>query len=143
MKDDGKIGTAGKGRLVGEDVSFTLGTTQDQTVFQPNDTEYVVRRLMPVECERLQALPDGWTDLTGCDVNAVTEKVACALGYERDSPEYAKLRTKVKAWSKDTPDAPRYKAIGNSITTYAIEIVGRRIDAYDELHYDEIGLQEG
>jgi site-specific DNA-cytosine methylase len=24
-----------------------------------------VRRLMPVECERLQALPDGWTDLGG------------------------------------------------------------------------------
>ena len=22
-----------------------------------------VRRLLPVECERLQALPDGWTDL--------------------------------------------------------------------------------
>lgn len=24
-----------------------------------------VRRLMPVECERLQAIPDGWTDLGG------------------------------------------------------------------------------
>ena len=24
-----------------------------------------VRRLMPVECERLQALPDGWTNLGG------------------------------------------------------------------------------
>lgn len=26
---------------------------------------YVVRRLMPVECERLQGFPDGWTDLGG------------------------------------------------------------------------------
>lgn len=24
---------------------------------------YVVRRLMPVECERLQGFPDGWTDI--------------------------------------------------------------------------------
>lgn len=27
--------------------------------------EYIVRRLMPVECERLQGFPDGWTDLGG------------------------------------------------------------------------------
>lgn len=26
-------------------------------------SEYVVRRLMPVECERLQGFPDGWTDI--------------------------------------------------------------------------------
>ena len=26
---------------------------------------YIVRRLMPVECERLQGFPDGWTDLGG------------------------------------------------------------------------------
>ena len=28
-------------------------------------SEHGVRRLTPVECERLQALPDGWTDLGG------------------------------------------------------------------------------
>lgn len=26
-------------------------------------SEYVVRHLMPVECERLQGFPDGWTDI--------------------------------------------------------------------------------
>lgn len=25
--------------------------------------KWVVRRLMPVECERLQGFPDGWTDV--------------------------------------------------------------------------------
>ena len=25
--------------------------------------DYVVRRLMPIECERLQGFPDGWTDI--------------------------------------------------------------------------------
>ena len=26
-------------------------------------SDYVVRRLMPVECERLQGFPSGWTDI--------------------------------------------------------------------------------
>lgn len=26
-------------------------------------SEYVVRRLTPMECERLQGFPDGWTDI--------------------------------------------------------------------------------
>lgn len=139
-KDNGKIGTAGKGALVGEDVSFTLGVTQDQTMFQPEDGEYTVRRLTPVETERLQAFPDGWTDLTGCDVDATTEKVAKALGYEDGSKEYRRLHTNIRKWSRDCPDSPRYKATGNSITAIVLEIIGKRIEAYDTLHYDEVGL---
>ena len=129
----------GKGALIEENVSYTLGTSQDQTMFQPDGEQYVVRRLMPVECERLQAFPDGWTDLTGCDVDEITERVAGSLGYKPESPEWKSLRKKVAKWSKATPDTPRYKAMGNSMTTYAIEILGRRIQAYDELHYDEVG----
>ena len=128
--------------MIGEDVSYTLATGQDQTMFQPDGERYVVRRLMPVECERLQAFPDGWTDISGCDVDAVTEKVANVLKYEPGSKEYKSLRRKVEKWSKETPDTPRYKATGNSMTTYVIEIIGRRIQAYDELHYDEVGCSE-
>ena len=133
----------GEGAMVGEDVSYTLSTGQDQTMFIQDEPECVVRRLTPTECERLQAFPDGWTDLTGCDVDAVTERVAYALGYEPDSKEYKALRRKVEKWSKETPDTPRYKAMGNSMTTYVIELLGRRIQAYDELHYDEVGLFDG
>ena len=104
---------------------------------KPNGNEYIVRRLMPVETERLQAFPDGWTDLTGCDVEKITDNVSEALGY--DDEKKKKLRRKVTKWSKDTPDTPRYKAMGNSMTTYVIELLGRRIQAYDELHYDEVG----
>lgn len=47
-----------------------------------------VRRLIPVECERLQALPDGWTDLGGTPDSkryaalgdAVTASVAAWIG---------------------------------------------------------------
>ena len=27
------------------------------------ETEYIVRRLTPLECERLQGFPDNWTDI--------------------------------------------------------------------------------
>ncbi len=130
----------GEGAMVGEDVSYTLSTGQDQAMFVESEPEYVVRRLMPVECERLQAFPDGWTDITGCDVDEITERVAKALRYESESKEYKALRRKVRKWSDGTPDTPRYKAMGNSMTTLVIELLGRRIQAYDELHYDEVGL---
>ncbi len=29
------------------------------------DWPYLIRRLMPIECERLQGFPDGWTDIPG------------------------------------------------------------------------------
>ena len=103
-----------------------------------NDGGYVVRRLTPIECERLQGFPDGWTDLTGCDVDAITDSVVESLGY--DDEQRKKLRRKVEKWSEECPDSPRYKAMGNSMTTYVIELIGRRIQAYDELHYDEVGL---
>ena len=50
---------------------------------------WIVRRLTPTECERLQGYPDGWTD----------------LGEWVDS----------KGKAHKAADAPRYKALGNSI----------------------------
>ena len=35
---------------------------QDKVVV---DWPYLIRRLMPIECERLQGFPDGWTDIPG------------------------------------------------------------------------------
>ena len=130
--------------MIGEDVSYTLSTGQDQTMFQPmqkgGETDYIVRRLLPVETERLQGFPDGWTDLTGCDVEEITRKVAEALGYEEGSKEFKKLQRDVSKWSKDCPDTPRYKAMGNSIATPCLMWIGRRVEAFDILHYDEVGL---
>ena len=60
VKRDGKTGTAGKGALIEEGVAFTLAASQDQTLFQDG---WIVRRLTPLECERLQGFPDGWTDI--------------------------------------------------------------------------------
>jgi len=82
----------GKGPLLVEEESLTLATGNGQTLFQPETVgpltatgmsrargtetiesnhavmqQYGVRRLTPVECERLQAFPDGWTEPAGSD----------------------------------------------------------------------------
>ena len=66
----------------------------------------VVRRLTPLECERLQGFPDGWTDLGDwTDSNGKKHKAA---------------------------DSPRYKALGNSIALPYWKVLARRIAAqYD------------
>lgn len=51
-------GPAGKGYGDTEDPMFTLTSTDIHAV--GNDSQ--VRRLTPLECERLQGFPDGWTD---------------------------------------------------------------------------------
>lgn len=53
----------GKGALVQDDLSATLGTHNSQTLFNMADGSMTVRRLTPTECERLQGFPDGWTDI--------------------------------------------------------------------------------
>lgn len=62
---------------------------REDTATYPITNGYV-RRLTPLECERLQGYPDGWTD----------------IGVWRDSK--GKLH-------KDSSDTGRYKALGNSI----------------------------
>ena len=58
----GKEG-GGKGALVQRGMSATLTTAQQQTLFTGSQDRYSVRRLTPVECERLQGFPDGYTDV--------------------------------------------------------------------------------
>ena len=60
-----------------------------ETYVVSRDTPYIVRRLTPLECERLQGFPDGWTD----------------IGEWVDS----------KGKKHKEADSPRYKALGNSI----------------------------
>ncbi len=66
-------------------------------------TGMIVRRLTPMECERLQGFPDGWTD----------------IGEWRDSK--GKLRK--------PSDSPRYKALGNSIALPFWDFLAKRISA--------------
>ena len=85
---------------------------------------YEVRRLMPVECERLQGFPDGHTDLTGADPDALFERMARE---DMDEAERRKLRTRLRKWCKECPDTPRYKACGNSMAVPVMRWIGERI----------------
>lgn len=94
----------GKGALTSEDVSLTLSTRNEQSLFDPNDgPRYVVRRLTPVECERLQGFPDNWT----------------RVPYRGRS-------------SEECPDGPRYKAIGNSMAVPVMRWIGKRMQEVDD-----------
>lgn len=64
----------------------------------------VVRRLTPVECERLQGFPDNYTAIP--------------------------WRKKAAA---DCPDGPRYKALGNSMAVPVMRWIGQRIEMVDKL----------
>jgi hypothetical protein len=70
-------------------------TQQVNAVYQ---TSMAVRRLTPMECERLQGFPDGYTNIP---------------------------------WRKadESPDGPRYKALGNSWAVPVVRWIGERIEA--------------
>ena len=84
---------------IGEDMRtcLTAHSAKDAPVLNVGAS---VRRLMPVECERLQGFPDGWTDLGG------------------------------------TSDAPRYRALGNSMAVPVMQWIGHRISIVDSLGGD-------
>ena len=63
---------------------------------------YAVRRLTPTECERLQGMPDGWTEIPW-----------------RGKP------------ANQCPDGPRYKALGNSWAVNCGEFIFDRIKAVE------------
>lgn len=73
----------------------------------------IVRRLTPLECERLQGFPDHWTDIGEWYDSQTGE------GYWVDS-----LGKRHK-----TADSPRYKALGNSIALPFWDFLAKRISA--------------
>ena len=98
------------GTIVGQDVTGTLssrgsaggGLGTDFEVaggLQPTPTMQV-RRLLPVECERLQGFPDDHT-----------------------------LIPWKKKPASECPDGPRYKAMGNSMAVPVMRFIGTRLDA--------------
>ena len=72
-------------------------------------THMVVRRLTPMECERLQGFPDGWTDIG-------------------DWVKTDKRGREIKV--KGSADSPRYKALGNSIALPFWDWMLRRMARY-------------
>ena len=87
-------------------------------VVQPTtNVKHIVRRLTPLECERLQGFPDGWTD----------------IGEWVDS----------KGKKHKESDSPRYKALGNSIAIPPWKWVCKRLCACYERDATMASLFDG
>lgn len=86
-----------------------------------------VRRLTPVECERLQGFPDGYTLIPG--LSGWRD-----LGDDEDADELRAqgLTVNVTKSGKrrvNDPDGPRYKSLGNSFTTEPVNWIMSRVQA--------------
>lgn len=53
----------GKGILCSEEKTFTLSTVDNMRICKMEGNNTVVRRLTPIECERLQGFPDNYTNI--------------------------------------------------------------------------------
>jgi len=87
---------------IGEsEVMDSLVARGPHAVGVPSDA-MAVRRLTPIECERLQGFPDNWSRISW-----------------KGKPE------------EECPDGPRYKACGNSMAVPVMRWIGERIAAVD------------
>jgi site-specific DNA-cytosine methylase len=87
------------------DVSPTLKAGDSGTNRSPSaHIGSTVRRLTPVECERLQGFPDNFT----------------AIPWRKKGAE-------------DCPDGPRYKALGNSMAVPVMRWIGERIQMIEDM----------
>lgn len=99
--DDGRMGSG-----IGSpgDPCPTITKAHSHAVAQPIELaihNMAVRRLTPVEFERLQGFPDNYTD--------------------------------IKHNGKETPDGPRYKALGNSMAVPCMSWLGKRIQMVEDM----------
>jgi DNA (cytosine-5)-methyltransferase 1 len=90
--------TTGCGIGAAGEAMFTITKGHSHAVAAPPAMQ--VRRLTPVECERLQGFPDNYTNIPW-----------------RKKP------------ASECPDGPRYKALGNSWAIPCVAWIGRRIAA--------------
>ena len=85
--------------------AYTITKRRASAVCTPG----VVRKLLPLECERLMGFPDGWTKIPW-----------------RGKP------------ASECPDGPRYKALGYSMCVNVMSWIGHRIDDVDKGMRDEV-----
>lgn len=163
----------GKGALIQDDKSATLGTHNDQTLFQPkysssrtsffteateelastlmatdykdpplindkDEADYIVRRLTPTECARLQGFPDWWCADLG-EENPTDDEIA----FWRDvfethrkvitGAKKPKTRAQIVKWLKSPhSDSAEYKMWGNGIALPCVHFVLAGIVYYSQ-----------
>jgi DNA (cytosine-5)-methyltransferase 1 len=105
----------------GDDCAYTIDTLATQGVA----ARHAVRRLTPLECERLQGFPD---DYTRIPVRTLASEPR-SKHYERYPDMYG--RNADGTWTRYAADGPRYKALGNSWAVNVASWGGQRIQAVE------------
>ena len=98
---DWKMGAKARSIALTKKLSPTISTSADR--YAVSRGLAAVRRLTPIECERLQGFPDGYTQIPW------RNKAAGAC-----------------------PDGPRYKAMGNSMAVPVMQWIGKRIQMMED-----------
>ena len=158
-----------QGRGVGEDVSFTLDTAdhhavaycmttgsytqaleeqsptlmardyKDPPVVNETEPEYIVRRLTPTECARLQGFPDWWCAGLGTDDPTEDEMEFWTEVFETHrlvvgTSSRPKSRNQIIKWLKDPhSDSAEYKMWGNGVALPNVCFVLSGIAYYAQL----------
>ena len=128
--------STGKGSYfthISKDVSPTLTATdfKDPPAVTDNmaDMEYIVRRLTPIECARLQGFPDWWCsnletdEPTDDDIQWWSEVFETHRGIMGTSSK-PKSRSQIEKWLKDPhSDSAEYKMWGNGVALPCVYFV--------------------
>lgn len=130
-RDDGAVPEVhGDGSAVGALRSAPGGSSRDYVAATG------VRRLMPIECERLQGFPDGYTMIPMTRTKKAKGGYVTVKKWRRCDADEAELLVLLGAevekrggmWlTTAAADGPRYKALGNSMAVPCMAWIGRRI----------------
>jgi DNA (cytosine-5)-methyltransferase 1 len=125
----GPLDTDGSTQAVafGGDIARTLQARHDSSPCADRGMDVIasamqVRRLTPVECERLQGFPDNYTNIPW---SAAKEAARKGISYEAILA--MRGMTLRGPNLEECPDGPRYKALGNSWAVPVVRWIGKRI----------------
>ena len=102
-----KVENGGNGVGAQEEIAYTQNCSGVMGVCTDEPSETTVRRLTPLECERLMGFPDNYTRISW-----------------NGKPETS------------CPDAPRYKACGNSMCVNVMRWIGMQIQRIEEENHE-------
>ena len=127
-----------RGDGYGGDVSFTLNSVERHGVAcsDARGNNYVVRRLTPTECARLQGFPDWWCDDLETAEPSEEEIAFWAEVFETDrvikgASSKPKTRSQIIKWLKDPrSDAAEYKMWGSGVALPCVKFVLSGIAEY-------------
>lgn len=122
--DNGDVAQANRVYLKNGIITSIRGNTRTKVY------DKAIRRLTPIECERLQGFPDNWTKYGYSPEKAKHDKKGF---YTKESIWNFKLLRRFKRKVRhnkplvEISDTQRYKMLGNAVTVNVIKAIGERL----------------